>query len=129
MSGVCIAGLMTTVLPAARAGATFQANISSGKFQGMTCATTPQAWKLGNSDSRRCCAHACVVIEVTRDQGNVNVAALADGLTGVQGFKKAETARVLLDLTGERIEIARPLVAGERLPRGQSFARRGDGRS
>ena len=30
-----------TVLPAARAGAIFQASISSGKFHGMICAATP----------------------------------------------------------------------------------------
>ena len=40
-SGVEDAGLSTTVLPAASAGAIFQASISSGKFQGMTCAATP----------------------------------------------------------------------------------------
>ena len=42
-SGVNSAGLMTTVLPAARAGATFQANMRRGKFQGMIWPTTPQA--------------------------------------------------------------------------------------
>ena len=35
VSGVNSAGLSTTVLPAASAGATFHASISSGKFQGM----------------------------------------------------------------------------------------------
>jgi hypothetical protein len=33
--GVCSAGLRSTVQPAASAGATFQADISRGKFQGM----------------------------------------------------------------------------------------------
>ncbi len=32
---------MTTQSPAARAGAIFQAAMSSGKFQGMICPTTP----------------------------------------------------------------------------------------
>ncbi len=41
VSGVNSAGLSTTVLPQASAGATFQASISSGKFQGMTWPTTP----------------------------------------------------------------------------------------
>ena len=41
VSGVELAGLSTTVLPAASAGAIFQASISSGKFHGMTCAATP----------------------------------------------------------------------------------------
>ena len=41
LSGVCSAGLSTTVQPAARAGPSFQAAINSGKFQGMICPTTP----------------------------------------------------------------------------------------
>ena len=40
-SGVCSAGFSTTQLPAASAGASFQVAISSGKFHGMICATTP----------------------------------------------------------------------------------------
>ena len=35
LSGVCSAGLSTTVQPAASAGPSFQAAISSGKFHGM----------------------------------------------------------------------------------------------
>ena len=41
VSGVVSAGLSTQVLPHARAGASFQAAISSGKFQGTICAATP----------------------------------------------------------------------------------------
>ena len=41
LSGVLVAGLMTTQLPIAIAGAIFQAIISSGKFHGMTWPTTP----------------------------------------------------------------------------------------
>ena len=41
VSGVCSAGLNTTVLPPARAGPSFQAAMSSGKFHGMICPTTP----------------------------------------------------------------------------------------
>ncbi|SKX48589.1 Uncharacterised protein [Mycobacteroides abscessus subsp. massiliense] len=45
-AGVCSAGLSTTVLPAAMAGASFQLAISSGKFHGMICPTTPSgSWK------------------------------------------------------------------------------------
>jgi hypothetical protein len=36
-----LAGLSTTVFPAASAGATFHASMSSGKFHGMICPTTP----------------------------------------------------------------------------------------
>ena len=42
VSGVVSAGLRTTVLPAASAGAIFHASISSGKFQGMTWPATPR---------------------------------------------------------------------------------------
>lgn len=46
LEGVCSAGLRTTQLPAASAGASFQAAIRSGKFQGMICPTTPSgSWK------------------------------------------------------------------------------------
>src|SRR6266508_3150749 len=41
LSGVCSAALSTTVQPAANAGAIFHAAISSGKFHGMICPTTP----------------------------------------------------------------------------------------
>src|SRR5271165_1395209 len=39
--GVCSAGLSTTVQPAASAGPSFQAAISSGKFHGIIWPTTP----------------------------------------------------------------------------------------
>ena len=41
VSGVVSAGFSTTVLPHASAGATFQASISRGKFQGMIWPATP----------------------------------------------------------------------------------------
>ncbi len=41
LSGVCSAGFSTIVQPAASAGPSFQAAISSGKFHGMICAHTP----------------------------------------------------------------------------------------
>ncbi len=45
-TGVCSAGLSTTQLPAASAGASFQMAISSGKFHGMIWPTTPRgSWK------------------------------------------------------------------------------------
>ena len=42
LSGDCSAGLSTTLLPVASAGATFQAAMCSGKFHGTTAATTPK---------------------------------------------------------------------------------------
>jgi hypothetical protein len=41
VSGVCWAGLRTTVLPAASAGAIFQAAIRIGKFHGVIDPMTP----------------------------------------------------------------------------------------
>ncbi len=40
-SGVCSAGLITTVQPAARAGATLRVIMAMGKFQGVMAAQTP----------------------------------------------------------------------------------------
>src|SRR5215204_1828751 len=39
--GVIVAGLKTTALPATSAGAIFQTGIATGKFHGVTHATTP----------------------------------------------------------------------------------------
>ncbi len=45
-AGVCSAGLRTTALPAASAGATFQTAMRIGKFHGMIWPTTPSgSWK------------------------------------------------------------------------------------
>nr|WP_255206051.1 hypothetical protein [Actinomadura sp. BRA 177] len=41
VSGVCSAGLRTTVLPVASAGASFHAAIRIGTFHGMICPATP----------------------------------------------------------------------------------------
>ena len=47
VSGVSPAGLSTTVLPAARAGASFQEAMVRGKFQGTISPTTPSgSWKV-----------------------------------------------------------------------------------
>ena len=47
VSGVCSAGLRTTVLPQASAGPHFHACISSGKFHGMIWPTTPTgSWRV-----------------------------------------------------------------------------------
>src|SRR5258707_15601285 len=42
VAGVSEAGLNTTALPATSAGAIFQTGIATGKFQGVTQATTPK---------------------------------------------------------------------------------------
>jgi hypothetical protein len=45
VSGVRVAGLKTTVLPATRAGAIFHTGMATGKFQGVMQATTPRGWR------------------------------------------------------------------------------------
>src|ERR1044071_3651175 len=56
VAGVIEAGLNTTVLPATKAGAIFQTGIATGKFHGVTQATTPSGCLIvyakfnGNSD-------------------------------------------------------------------------------
>src|SRR5581483_9514405 len=70
---------------------------------------------------------AGVVVEVAGNEGDVDVAGLADGLAVVHGLEHGETARVLLDLAREGVEIACALVTGERLPCGQRAAGGFDG--
>ena len=54
VSDVHSAGLRTTVLPMASAGAIFQASIRRGKFQGMIWPTTPSGAWPGSTSSRSC---------------------------------------------------------------------------
>jgi hypothetical protein len=49
VSGVCSAGLTTTVQPAASAGATLRVIIASGKFHGVIAAQTPTGWRIVSS--------------------------------------------------------------------------------
>ncbi|EXI65992.1 MAG: hypothetical protein AW08_02731 [Candidatus Accumulibacter adjunctus] len=46
VSGVCSAGLTTTVQPAASAGASLRVIIASGKFHGVIAAQTPTGWRI-----------------------------------------------------------------------------------
>ena len=88
VSGVVSAGLSTTVLPVASAGATFHASISSGKFQGMTWPATPSG--CGSAAEPRVLelvGPARVVEEVRRRQRHVDVAALADRLAVVEASR------------------------------------------
>ncbi len=45
-SGVSLAGLRMTALPASRAGKVFQAGIAIGKFQGVMMPTRPSGWRM-----------------------------------------------------------------------------------
>jgi hypothetical protein len=95
VSEVYSAGFRTTVLPMASAGATFQASIRSGKFQGMICPQTPSG-ALSESSGSHQLGVARVVIEVPLGQGDVEVAALADGLAVVERLGGTENRRGLL---------------------------------
>ena len=117
-SGVVDAGFRTTVLPAARAGAIFQASISSGKFHGMIWAATPS----GLRDAARervleLVRPAGVVPEVGRGERDVDVARLLDRLAGVHRFEDGELARPLLEDPGDPEEVLRPLLAAQGAPR------------
>ncbi len=117
-SGVVEAGLRTTVLPAARAGAIFQASISSGKFHGMIWAATPS----GSRDAARegvleLVRPARVVPEVGRRERHVDVAALLDRLAGVHRFEDGELAAALLEDARDAEQVLGPFLARERAPR------------
>ena len=110
VSGVNSAGFSTTVLPAASAGAIFQASISSGKFQGMIWPQTPTG-AVARELALDQLGPAGVMVEVAGDQRDVDVARFADRLAVVQRLQHGEEALVLLHLAGERVEIARALMA------------------
>ena len=110
VSGVVSAGLRTTVLPAARAGASFQAAISSGKFQGMTWAATPSGGRPAAREGVvELVGPAGVVEEVGRGQGQVDVAGLLDRLAAVHRLQDRELPRPLLQGPGDPVEVLGPL--------------------
>ena len=71
---------------------------------------------------------AGVMVEVAGDQGNVDVARFADRLAVVDRLEHGKEALALLHVAGERVEMTRTLVAGERRPFRQRLARRRDRR-
>ena len=105
-SGVVSAGLITTVLPAASAGAIFQAAINSGKFHGMTCPATPSGCGAGpKTEMLQLVRPARVVEEVLRRRGYVEVPGFLDRLAIVEGFHHCEFARALGDQASDPEEI------------------------
>ena len=48
LSGETEAGLMMTVLPQIRAGASFQAGMAMGKFHGLMSPMTPMGFRMAN---------------------------------------------------------------------------------
>src|ERR1700750_1715298 len=84
-SGVVSAGLSTTVLPAASAGAIFQASMSSGEVHGMTWPGTPSGRGAGPEPGMgQLVGPARVVEEVRGDQRQVDVARFPDRLAVVE---------------------------------------------
>ena len=54
-----------------------------------------------------------MVIEMSRNQRNVDVAALANGLTVIESLKNRKTPRMLLHLPGEGVKISCASVGSE----------------
>jgi hypothetical protein len=115
VSEVNSAGLSTTVFPIASAGAIFHASMRRGKFHGMIWPTTPTGTAPGKFAFHQL-RPAGVVIEMARDERDVDVARFADRLPVVQRLEHREEAALLLDVPRDRIEVARPRVSTDRLP-------------
>ena len=110
VSGVVSAGLRTTVLPHASAGAIFHASISSGKFHGMICAGDAERARLAVRERvLELVGPARVVEEVRRGERDVDVARLLDRLAAVQRLRDRELARALLDQARDPEQVLRPL--------------------
>ena len=117
VSGVELAGLSTTVLPAASAGAIFQASISSGKFHGMTCARDAERLRIAVGERvLELVRPAGVVPEVRRGERHVDVARLLDGLAAVERLEHGELAAALLQDARDAEQVLGALAAGQRAP-------------
>ncbi len=68
-----------------------------------------------------------MVIEMPRDEGDVDVARLTDRLAVVERFEDGEEPCVLLHVTGEGVEVAGAGVAADVAPRRERFTRGADG--
>ena len=109
--------MSTTVLPAARAGAIFQASISSGKFQGMTCAATPSGRGVASGERvLELVRPAGVVPEVRGRERHVDVARLLDGLAAVERLEDRELAAALLEDARDAEQVLGALAPGQRAP-------------
>ena len=112
VSGVCSAAFSTMVQPAASAGAIFHAAISSGKFHGMICPTTPTGsrTRVGQifagqrqrqrrtGDLGRPTAHVAEHVDRQRQIGD---ARHRIGLAVVDRFKLGQFLQVALDQIGD----------------------------
>ncbi len=125
VSGVVSAGLSTQVLPAASAGASFQAAISSGKFHGMTWPGHPERPRVrAEPGVLQLVRPARVVEEVRGGQRDVHVPRFPDRLAVVQAFQHRELAGPLLDDPGDPVQVLGPVPARRGAP-GALVGRRG----
>ena len=112
VSGVVSAGLSTTVLPQASAGAIFQASISSGKFHGMTCPATPSGRGAGPYPAySSLSAQPGVVEEVRGHERDVDIAGFADRLAVVERLQHGEFASFFLNDPGDAEQVLGSLLA------------------
>ena len=108
-------GLEDDGVAAARAGAIFQASMSSGKFHGMICAATPSGLRRPTGEGVvELVRPARVVEEVGRGERHVDVARLLDRLAGVQRLDHRELARALLHDPRDAVQVLRALAPGRR---------------
>ena len=125
VSGVVSAGLSTTVLPQASAGASFQAAISSGKFHGMIWPHTPSgARRRAGEGPGQLVGPARVVEEVRGGERDVDVARLRDRLAAVHRLDHRQLARLLLEQARDAVEVLAALGARQPRPAAKRRARR-----
>ena len=131
-AGVCSAGLSTTQLPAASAGASFHVAMRIGKFHGMIWPTTPSgSWKWYATVSSSSCEmrallraqHAGEVAEVVDRERDVGGQRLADGLAVLPRLGDGDRLEVLLDAVGDLVEDVAALGRARLAPRGERLPR------
>ncbi len=117
VSGVVSAGLSTTVLPVASAGAIFHAAISSGKFHGNDLSRHAQRPRgSARKGIFQFVRPAGVIKKMGGRQRNIHIARFADRLAAVHRFDDGEFACPLLENAGDAINIFAPLLAGHFRP-------------
>ena len=124
VSGVSSAGLRTTVLPAASAGAIFHDAMFSGKFHGVISATTPSGSRnviatppdTGIVSPRLRSDGARVVAEHVGDHAHL-AARVADRLAGVARLEHRQLFALLGQRVGEPVQQPRAVGRGDRAPR------------
>ena len=116
---VVSAGLSTTVLPIASAGASFHASISSGKFHGMTWPDDAERRDLpARGDVVELVGPAGVVEEMRGGHRHVEVARFLDRLAAVHRLGDGELAGAVLQQAGDAVDVLGALLARHLAPGG-----------